>query len=80
MPRPATLRPLGRDPQLVCCSRPGACCSRPVRLDVPDTAGRYYVLQFVDAWTNNFAYVGHRATGEAAFDGRYELPPITKSP
>ena len=25
--------------------------------------GRYYVLQFVDAWTNNFAYVGHRATG-----------------
>jgi hypothetical protein len=38
----------------------------PVRLDVPDTAGRYYVLQFVDAWTNNFAYVGHRATGTAA--------------
>jgi hypothetical protein len=37
----------------------------PVRLDVPDTAGRYYVLQFVDAWTNNFAYVGHRATGTA---------------
>ena len=38
----------------------------PVRLQVPDTAGRYYVLQFVDAWTNNFAYVGHRATGTAA--------------
>jgi hypothetical protein len=35
----------------------------PVHLDVPDAAGRYYVLQFVDAWTNNFAYVGHRATG-----------------
>lgn len=35
----------------------------PVRLDVPDSAGRYYVLQFVDAWTNNFAYVGRRATG-----------------
>ena len=35
----------------------------PVRLDVPDSSGRYYVLQFVDAWTNNFAYVGHRATG-----------------
>ena len=34
-----------------------------VRLRVPDTGGRYYVLQFVDAWTNNFAYVGHRATG-----------------
>ena len=38
----------------------------PIRLRVPDTAGRYYVLQFVDAWTNNFAYVGHRATGTAA--------------
>lgn len=38
----------------------------PLLLSVPDTAGRYYVLQFVDAWTNNFAYVGHRATGTAA--------------
>lgn len=35
----------------------------PLLLRVPDTAGRYYVLQFVDAWTNNFAYVGRRATG-----------------
>jgi hypothetical protein len=35
----------------------------PLRLHVPDTAGAYYVLQFVDAWTNNFAYVGRRATG-----------------
>ena len=43
----------------------------PVRLDVPDTGGRYYVLQFVDAWSNNFAYVGHRATGTAA--GSYLL-------
>ncbi|MDA0183197.1 DUF1254 domain-containing protein [Solirubrobacter phytolaccae] len=38
----------------------------PVRLEVPDTDGRYYVLQFVDAWTNNFAYVGRRATGTTA--------------
>ena len=38
----------------------------PVQLDVPDSKGRYYVLQFVDAWTNNFAYVGHRATGTEA--------------
>ncbi len=38
----------------------------PLRLDVPDAADRYYVLQFVDAWTNNFAYVGRRATGTAA--------------
>jgi hypothetical protein len=33
----------------------------PVRLHVPDTGGAYYVLQFVDAWTNNFAYLGSRA-------------------
>lgn len=40
----------------------------PVRLHVPDTDGAYYVLQFVDAWTNNFAYVGRRATGTEAGD------------
>ena len=45
----------------------------PVLLRVPDTAGRYYVLQFVDAWTNNFAYVGRRATGIAA--GSFLLTP-----
>ena len=45
----------------------------PVLLRVPDTAGRYYVLQFVDAWTNNFAYVGRRATGTAS--GAFLLVP-----
>jgi hypothetical protein len=35
----------------------------PLVLHVPDTEDRYYVLQFVDAWTNNFAYIGRRATG-----------------
>lgn len=45
----------------------------PVRLEVPDAAGRYYVMQFVDAWTNNFAYVGHRATGTGA--GAFLLVP-----
>lgn len=35
----------------------------PLLLRLPDTAGRYYVMQMVDAWTNNFAYLGHRATG-----------------
>lgn len=40
----------------------------PVALHVPDTDGRYYVLQFVDAWTNNFAYIGHRATGTGEGD------------
>ena len=45
----------------------------PLLLRVPDTAGRYYVLQFIDAWTNNFAYVGRRATGTAA--GTFLLVP-----
>jgi hypothetical protein len=35
----------------------------PLLLHVPDTRGAYYVLQFVDAWSNNFAYIGRRATG-----------------
>jgi hypothetical protein len=35
-------------------------------LEVPDTADRYYGLQFIDAWSNNFAYVGRRATGTEA--------------
>ena len=43
----------------------------PLVLDVPDAHDRYYVLQFVDAWTNNFAYIGRRATGTAA--ARYLL-------
>jgi hypothetical protein len=45
----------------------------PVLLHVPDADGRYYVLQFVDAWTNNFAYVGHRATGTR--EGEFLLVP-----
>ena len=45
----------------------------PVLLRVPETGGRYYVLQFVDAWTNNFAYVGRRATGTGA--GAFLLVP-----
>jgi hypothetical protein len=45
----------------------------PLRLTVPDAAGAYYVLQFVDAWTNNVAYVGTRATGTEA--GEFLLVP-----
>jgi hypothetical protein len=41
----------------------------PRLLQVPEVGGRYYVLQFVDAWTNNFAYLGTRATGPGP--GRY---------
>ena len=45
----------------------------PLLLEVPDTGGRYYVLQLVDAWTDNFAYVGARATGTGP--GRFVLVP-----
>jgi hypothetical protein len=27
----------------------------PLLLEVPEVGDRYYVLQFIDAWTNNFA-------------------------
>jgi hypothetical protein len=52
----------------------------PVALHVPDTAGRYYVLQFVDAWTDNFAYVGHRATGTREGDFLLVPPGWTGEP
>ena len=32
-------------------------------MEVPDTKQRYYVLQFLDPWTNSFAYLGKRSTG-----------------
>ncbi|QFR97620.1 DUF1254 domain-containing protein [Streptomyces tsukubensis] len=35
----------------------------PLVLQLPDTEGAYYVVQFTDAWSNNFAYLGRRATG-----------------
>jgi len=35
----------------------------PVVLTVPDTAGRYYLLQMLDAWTNVFASQGKRTSG-----------------
>jgi hypothetical protein len=38
----------------------------PLVLHVPDAAGAYYVLQFIDAWTDNVAYLGRRATGTDA--------------
>ena len=47
--------------------------NEPLVLHVPDTQERYYVLQFVDAWTNNFAYVGKRATGTS--EASYLLAP-----
>jgi hypothetical protein len=43
----------------------------PLVLDVPATGDRYLVLQFVDAWTNNFAYLGTRGSEGRA--GKYLL-------
>ncbi len=39
-----------------------------VVVHTPDTGDRYYVLQIVDAWSNNVAYIGRRATGTTAAD------------
>ena len=35
----------------------------PVVIDVPDTAGRYYVLQLLDLYSNTIDYIGRRTTG-----------------
>lgn len=35
----------------------------PVILQVPDSHGRYYMVEIVDMWTNAFAYVGGKTTG-----------------
>ena len=41
--------------------------AEPLVLTVPPVEkGRYYSLQFIDAYTFNFAYVGSRATGNGA--------------
>ncbi len=42
--------------------------NEPLILSVPDTEGRYYVMPFMDAWTNVFAMVGRRTTGSGAGD------------
>jgi len=38
---------------------------------VPDTDDRYYSIQLIDAYTNDFAYIGRRATGTLA--GAYAI-------
>jgi hypothetical protein len=40
----------------------------PEVLHVPDMAGRYYSIEFVDPWGDVFAYVGRRTTGTRAGD------------
>jgi hypothetical protein len=43
----------------------------PVVLCVPDTHRRYYLMEFLDAWTNVFASIGARTTGTQA--GAYAI-------
>jgi hypothetical protein len=43
----------------------------PLVIHVPDEHGRYYTLQFLDAYTNSFAYIGRRVTGTRA--GNYAV-------
>jgi hypothetical protein len=45
----------------------------PVIINVPNTGGRFYTFQFMDAYTNAFAYVGSGSTGTRA--GAYALVP-----
>ncbi|MBV9830931.1 MAG: DUF1254 domain-containing protein, partial [Marmoricola sp.] len=45
----------------------------PLVIDVPDTGGRFYTLQLMDAYTNSFSYVGSGTTGTKA--GSYLLAP-----
>lgn len=57
----------------------------PMLLHVPDSGGRFYLLQFMDAWTETFADPGKRTTGtsEAWFalvgpEWHGQLPPNVK--
>jgi hypothetical protein len=45
----------------------------PVVVNVPDTAGRFYTFQFIDGFSNAFAYLGSGSTGTQA--GAYALVP-----
>lgn len=47
--------------------------SGPMILEVPEVRERYYVLQLVDAWTENFSYIGKRSV--AGRGGKYLLVP-----
>lgn len=38
----------------------------PVRLEVPDTGGRYYSAALLDAYTNNFSIISRRTSGSQA--------------
>ncbi|MBN8936762.1 MAG: DUF1254 domain-containing protein [Rhizobiales bacterium] len=45
----------------------------PIVLSVPDTSGRYYLLEMLDMWTDVFSVVGSRTTGTKT--GVYAIVP-----
>jgi hypothetical protein len=45
--------------------------SEPIILHVPDTAGRYYLIPMLDAYSNEFTSVGSRTTGTG--EGNYAI-------
>lgn len=42
--------------------------SGPVVISVPDTGGRFYTIQLMDAYSNSFSYIGSGSTGTHAGD------------
>jgi hypothetical protein len=48
--------------------------SEPMVVSVPASPDRYYVLQWFDLYTHNFAYIGSRATGAEAGDYLFAGP------
>lgn len=49
----------------------------PIVLSLPDTAGRYYLMPMLDAWTNVFASPGKRTTGTGKGDFAVVAPDWT---
>ncbi len=49
----------------------------PIILSLPDTAGRYYLMPMLDAWTNVFASPGKRTTGTGKGDFAVVAPAWT---
>jgi hypothetical protein len=47
--------------------------AEPLVLTLPEVTERYFTYQFLDAWTESFAYLGTRATGGRA--GRWLIAP-----
>jgi hypothetical protein len=48
--------------------------AEPMVVSVPASSNRYYVLQWFDLYTHNFAYIGSRATGTETGDYLFAAP------